>query len=117
VNDAQDWTFRYEPALNAALPAVRDAQSAWLAAIDSITHLDRATHELIRMVCTAILRQPEGVERHARLAAESGASWEQIVSALVLTEPAFGVLPAAEALPPARAGYDAAAPAERNGED
>ena len=104
----QDWTFPYEQVLHDVAPGVHDAQRTWLAAIDSITHLDRATHELIRMVCTAILRNPEGVERHARFATEAGASWEQIVAALLLTTPGFGLVPAVEALEPARAGHRSA---------
>ena len=51
-----------------------------------------------------ILRHGPGVRRHAMLAAEFGASWEDIVGTLVLTQPGFGFIPAMEALPmPARA--------------
>lgn len=108
----RSYTFPYESTLHDVVPRLHDAQNAWLASIDSIEHLDRRTHELIRLVCTAILRHPEGCARHARLAREAGASWEQIVSALTLTEPAFGLLPAVSALEHARAGYEAAAETE-----
>lgn len=108
MDNHQEWTFPYEQTLHEVAPGVHDAQRAWLAAIDSVTYLDRDTHELIRMVCTALLRNAEGVERHARLATEAGASWEQIVAALLLTTPAFGLLPAVDALDAARAGHDAA---------
>ena len=53
--------------------------------------------------CTVILRNPDGVERHARLAREVGASWEEILGSIMLTCPGFGLLPAVEAIPHARA--------------
>ena len=53
-------------------PALHEAQNAWLAQIDSLRAPDRKTHELIRMVCTVIVRNPPGVHRHAMLAAEVG---------------------------------------------
>jgi alkylhydroperoxidase/carboxymuconolactone decarboxylase family protein YurZ len=90
-------------------PGVLQAQNAWLASIDSLRAPDRKTHELIRMVCTVILRQPGGVERHARLAAEVGATWDEISGSILLTEPAFGILLAIEALPHARRGFKAGA--------
>lgn len=106
------WAFAYEEELERVVPALHGAQSAWLAAIDSLTILDRSTHELIRMVCTAAARNPGGTERHARLAAEAGATWDEIVCALVLTQPAFGLVPTVEGLPAARRGYEAAEAAE-----
>lgn len=108
----ETYTFPYESTLDEVDPRLHDAQSAWLAAVDSNTHLDRRTHELIRMVCTCALRNAQGVRRHAKLAAESGASWEEIVSALAITGPAFGVLPSVEALPHAREGFESAELAE-----
>jgi AhpD family alkylhydroperoxidase len=106
----EEWTFPYEPALHEVAPALHAAQSAWLAAIDSLPQLDRKTHELIRLVCTAIRENDDGVERHARLATEAGATWDELVAALMLTQPAFGLLPAVEALEPARRGHEAAEP-------
>jgi alkylhydroperoxidase/carboxymuconolactone decarboxylase family protein YurZ len=102
----QDWTFSYEGPLHETFPALHEAQSAWLAQIDSLQALDRKTHELVRMVCMVIGRNGGGVLRHARLAAEVGASWSEIVASIALTQPGFGILPAAEALPYAREGYD-----------
>ena len=90
-------------------PGVQQAQNAWLSAIDSLRAPDRKTHELIRMVCTVILRQTAGIERHAMLAAEVGATWDEIAGSILLTEPAFGILLAVEALPAARRGYKRAA--------
>ena len=81
------------------------AQNAWMASIDSLRAPDRKTHELIRMVCTVIARQPGGVQRHARLAAEVGASWDEIAGSILLTEPAFGIVLAIQALPAARRGF------------
>jgi AhpD family alkylhydroperoxidase len=101
-----EWVFPFEAQLHELSPALHDAQSAWLAQIDSLPALDRKTHELIRLACTVALRNRAGVERHAMLAAEVGATWEEIATAVVLTEPAFGLLGAVEALPWARKGYE-----------
>src|SRR5438552_9567974 len=106
-SEDSDWTFPFEGPLHEVFPALHEAQNAWLAQIDSLRAPDRKTHELIRMVCTVILRNPEGVQRHAMLAAEVGATWDEIAGAILLTEPAFGLLRAVEALPHARKGYDA----------
>ena len=80
--------------------------------IDSLDAPDRKTHELIRMVVTVALRNPPGVERHARLAHEVGASWEEILGSIMLTVPGHGLLPAVAAIPHARSGYEAAREAE-----
>jgi alkylhydroperoxidase/carboxymuconolactone decarboxylase family protein YurZ len=106
--DDDEWTFPFEGTLHEAFPALHEAQSAWLAAIDSMPVPDRKTHELIRLACTVILRNPEGVERHARFAAEVGASWDEVLGSMMLTTPGFGVLPAVEAIPAARRGFRAA---------
>jgi AhpD family alkylhydroperoxidase len=107
-----DYAFPWEKAVEDVAPGLHAAESAWLGAIDSLTALDRKTHELIRLVCTAILRNEPGLERHARLATEAGASWDEIVCALLLTQPAFGVLPMAEGLPAARKGFETASVTE-----
>jgi len=52
------------------------------------------------------------VQRHAQLAREVGASWEEILGSIMLTVPGHGLLPAVAAIPPARAGYEAAREAE-----
>jgi len=101
-----DWVFPFEAELHAFAPGLHEAQNAWLSQIDSLVAPDRKTHELIRMVCTVILRNPPGVERHAMLAAEVGATWEEIAGSIVLTEPAFGLLRVVEALPWARKGWE-----------
>ena len=106
-DDAHDWVFPFERHLHAVAPQLHEAQNAWMSQIDSLRAPDRKTHELIRMVCTVILRNPEGVQRHAMLAAEVGATWDEIAGAILLTEPAFGLLRAVEALPYARKGFNA----------
>lgn len=107
VADAgDDWVFPFEAELHAFAPGVHEAQNAWLAQIDSLRAPDRKTHELIRMVCTVIIRNPPGVQRHAMLAAEVGATWEEIAGSIVLTQPAFGILRVVEALPWARRGWE-----------
>jgi len=55
-----------------------------------------------------ILRNGPGVERHARFAAEVGATWEEIAGTVILTQPGFGLLPAVEAMPHARRGFERA---------
>lgn len=99
------WPFPSETFLNEWAPGVLQAQNAWMASIDSLRAPDRKTHELIRMICTVIARQPGGVQRHARLAAEVGATWDEISGSILLTEPAFGIVLAIQALPSARRGF------------
>ena len=100
------WPFPSEKFLHEWAPGVLQAQNAWMSSIDSLRAPDRKTHELIRMVCTVILRNPPGVMRHAMLAAEVGATWDEIAGSIVLTQPAFGLLSAVEALPYARRGWE-----------
>jgi hypothetical protein len=111
-----DWNFPFEEQLHAVAPALHEAQNGWLSQIDSLQAPDRKTHELIRMVCTVILRNAPGVMRHAMLAAEVGATWDEIVGSIVLTQPAFGLLPAVEALPYARRGWERGMNADDDGE-
>ena len=112
-----DFTFRWEGPVHEVFPSLHDAQSAWLGQIDSLGAPDRKTHELIRMVCTVILRNPAGVRRHAMLAKEFGASWEEIAGSILLTLPGFGLLAAVEAMPHARKGFDSAPEAEAEDDD
>ena len=104
----QDWTFPFEAGLHEVAPALHEAQSAWLGAIDSLKAPDRRTHELIRLVCTVILRNHRGIERHAMLAREVGATWDEVVGAIMLTGPGFGIAVGVEALPIARRGWESA---------
>jgi len=115
--EADVWPFPSETFLTEWAPAVLQAQNAWMASIDSLRAPDRKTHELIRMVCTVIARQPGGVQRHARLAAEVGATWDEIAGSILLTQPAFGIVLAIQALPSARRGFKqgSAEPVEDDG--
>jgi alkylhydroperoxidase/carboxymuconolactone decarboxylase family protein YurZ len=109
----QDWNFpQFEEPLHEVFPQLHAAQNAWLSQLDSITAPDRKTHELIRMVVTVGLRNPAGVERHLQLAREVGATWDEILGSIMLTVPGHGLLPAVEAIPHARRGYEAAQEAE-----
>jgi alkylhydroperoxidase/carboxymuconolactone decarboxylase family protein YurZ len=113
VNDQQDWNFPvFEEPLHEVFPQLHAAQNAWMSQLDSLRAPDRKTHELIRMVVTVGLRNPAGVQRHAQLAREVGASWEEILGSIMLTVPGHGLLPAVAAIPYARAGYEAALEAE-----
>jgi len=95
------------PSMHEAFPRVTDALSGYLAALDGLPSLDRKTHELVRLACTTALRHGPGVERHAMLAVEFGASWEEILATMMLTQPSFGLVPAREMLPFARQGFQA----------
>lgn len=108
----QDWTFPFEKPLHEVFPALHESLNALMAQIDSLAAPDRKTHELIRLACTVILRNPEGVTRHAMLAREVGATWEEVLGSIMLTLPGFGLLPAVQALPHARRGFDQAPPSE-----
>lgn len=105
VSGPEPTPSRRTPSLKDTFPSLREAQSTYLGAIDSLPAPDRRTHELIRLACSVILRHPHGVERHAMLAAEFGATWEDVVGTLVLTQPGFGLVPALDALPHARTGF------------
>jgi alkylhydroperoxidase/carboxymuconolactone decarboxylase family protein YurZ len=110
--DEQDWNFAFEEPLHEVFPQLHAAQNAWMAQLDSLDAPDRKTHELIRMVVTVGLRNPAGVQRHAQLAREVGATWEEILGSIMLTVPGHGLLPAVAAIPHPRAGYEAAREAE-----
>jgi alkylhydroperoxidase/carboxymuconolactone decarboxylase family protein YurZ len=112
--DKRDWNFPFEEPLHEVFPALHAAQNAWMSQIDSLQAPDRKTHELIRMVVTVMQRNAEGVRRHAMLAHEVGATWEEILGSVMLTTPANGLLAAVEAIPHARAGYEEARDAERD---
>jgi alkylhydroperoxidase/carboxymuconolactone decarboxylase family protein YurZ len=111
--DEQDWNFPFEEPLHEVFPQLHAAQNAWMSQLDSISAPDRKTHELIRLAVTVGLRIPEGVRRHARLAREVGASWEEILGSIMLTVPGYGLLPAVAAIPHARRGYEEAREAEQ----
>lgn len=113
----QEWSFSYEGPLHEVFPALHEAQSAYLAQIDSLRALDRKTHEIVRVVVGVCARNAGAVGRHARLAAEMGATWEEILAAIVLTQPAFGIGIAVEAVPAARAGFEAGAAILAGGDD
>jgi len=103
-----EWGFPFEAPIHDVFPALHEAQNAWMSQIDSLPAPDRKTHELIRLVCTVVLRNSDGIARHASLAREVGASWDEVLGSVMLTLPGFGLLPAAEAIPHARRGFDAA---------
>ena len=111
-NDPQDPNVPWEP-LREVFPQLFAAQNALMSQLDSLPAPDRKTHELIRMVGTVGLRNPAGVQRHALLAREVGASWEEILGSIMLTVPGHGLLPAVEAIPHARRGYEQAREAEQ----
>ena len=111
-DEQQDWNFPFEEPLHEVFPQLHAAQNAWLSQLDSLRAPDRKTHELIRMVVTVGLRNAAGVQRHAQLAREVGATWEEILGSIMLTVPGHGLLPAVAAIPHARAGYEAAREAE-----
>jgi AhpD family alkylhydroperoxidase len=112
-----DFSFQYEGPIHAAFPQLHADLSAFLAQVDELSVLDRKVRELIRMVASVATRSPKGVERHAMLAREFGASWNEVLGAIVLTMPALGMQPAVDAIAPARQGFDAAPPDEPDDAD
>jgi alkylhydroperoxidase/carboxymuconolactone decarboxylase family protein YurZ len=108
MTDTSGWNFAFEEPFHAEFPELHEALSAFMSQVDSLRAPDRKTHELIRMVCTVILRNAQGTQRHAQLAAEVGAKWEEIFGSILLTIPGFGLLPAVQAIQWARKGFDAA---------
>jgi hypothetical protein len=106
--ERESFTFRWEAPVHEVFPSLHEAQSAWLGQVDSLSAPDRRTAELVRMACSVIARSPGGISRHAMLAREVGASWDDVVGSIMLTTPAFGILPAVEALPHAKRGFDQA---------
>ena len=117
VAPESEWSFAYEGPIHDVFPGLHDAQASFLSQIDSLRAPDRKTHQLIRMVCTVIARNGGGVARHAGLAREVGATWEEVLGSIMLTTVAFGVAPAVEAIPFARAGFDAAPEVEADDND
>lgn len=108
--------FRDEfPSMQETFPKVTDALSGYLAEVEDLPALDNRTRELVRLACTTSLRHGPGVRHHARLAAEFGASWEEVLGVLVLTQPSFGLVPAREMLPFASEGFEAASGADGDG--
>jgi len=103
---AEDWVGVVDAQLDELAPGLREAQATWMAHIDSLRAPDRKTHELVRMVCMVVRRNPQGVAHYAMLAAEVGASWEDVAGCVLLTQPAFGLLNVVEALPWARRGWE-----------
>ena len=92
--------FRDEfPSMQDAFPAATDSLSGYLADLEDLPALDNRTKELVRLACTVALRHGAGVQRHAQLAAEFGASWEDVLGVLMLTQPSFGLVPAARDAP------------------
>lgn len=112
--DIEAWNFPFEEPLHEVFPALHAAQNAWMAQIDDLGAPDRRTHELIRMVVQVVIGHGDGVRRHAMLAHEVGASWDDILGAIMLTTPGCGLSPAVTAIPFAREGYEAARDAERD---
>jgi alkylhydroperoxidase/carboxymuconolactone decarboxylase family protein YurZ len=95
------------PTMQEAFPKLADALSGYLAELEDLPGLDNKTKELVRLACTTSLRHGPAVRRHAMLAAEFGATWEEVLGVLVLTQPSFGLIPAREMLPHAIDGYQA----------
>lgn len=104
MNDEHRHEF---PTMQEAFPKMADSLSGYLAELEDLPGLDNKTKELVRLACTTSLRTGPAVRRHAMLAAEFGASWEEVLGVLVLTQPSFGLIPAREMLPHAIEGYQA----------
>jgi alkylhydroperoxidase/carboxymuconolactone decarboxylase family protein YurZ len=83
---------------------------AWMAAVkglDSACALDKKTEELAYLAVLAALRMEGGIPFHVQSAKQSGATREEVISAILVGLPAagHGVI---QVLPAAIAAYDAA---------
>ncbi|MCZ7531372.1 MAG: hypothetical protein M5U31_14180 [Acidimicrobiia bacterium] len=112
VSDDATRSLPFHDPLRDAFPALHEAQNAYLARIDSLPAPDRRAHELVRLAYSVSARASAAVERHAQLAHEVGATWEDVMGTIMLSIPSLGLLPATEAIPAARRGFDAALDAE-----
>ena len=56
------FTFRWEAPVHEVFPSLHEAQSAWLAQIDSLHAPDRKSSELIRMACSVVARRRPLIE-------------------------------------------------------
>ncbi len=112
MSPTEDWNFPFEGPLHEVFPALHDAQRAYLSQIDSLPAPDRKTHELVRLAYSVTVRNREAVQRHAMLAHEVGATWDEVMGTIMLSVPSLGLLPAVEAMPAARRGFDSAPEAE-----
>lgn len=111
ADDAADDANRnlpFQGPLRDAFPALHEAQNAYLARIDSLPAPERRAHELVRLAYSVSARASAAVERHAQLAHEVGATWEDVMGTIMLSVPSLGLLPAAEAIPAAHRGFAAA---------
>ena len=112
VADDADRSLPFQGPLRETFPALHEAQNAYLARIDSLPAPPRRAHELVRLAYSVSARASAAVERHAQLAHEVGATWDDVMGTIMLSVPSLGLLPAAEAIPAARRGFDAAPDAE-----
>lgn len=96
-----------------AFQAFRDSaprhSAAWMATVqglDAASALDKKTGHLAYLAVLAALRMESGVPFHVKLARESGASREEVISAILVGLPAAGH-GVTQALPAAIQAYDA----------
>ena len=110
--DEHDWNFPFEEPLHEVFPALHEAQNAWMSQIDSLASPDRKTHELIRMVVTVMLRNPEGWSATRASRARSARRGRRSSARSCSPTPGAGLLPAVQAIPHARSGFESAREAE-----
>ena len=83
-------------------PKHAEAWMAMVQGLDNASALDKKTEELAYLSVLAALRMESGVPFHVQLAKQSGASLDEVISAILVGLPAAGhgvtqVLPAAMA--------------------
>jgi alkylhydroperoxidase/carboxymuconolactone decarboxylase family protein YurZ len=84
------------------------AHSAWMATVqglDAASALDKKTGHLAYLAVLAALRMESGIPFHVKLARESGASRDEVISAILIGLPAAGH-GVTQALPAAIQAYD-----------
>ncbi len=82
---------------------------AWMTAVQSLdkaSALDKKTEELSYLAVLAALRMESGVPFHVQSAKQTGASRDEVISAILVGLPAAG-LGVTQVLPAAIAAYDA----------
>jgi len=99
-------THLWKSEMDVFSPDLSRAFTSWLSAIESIPAPALLTAKLIRLALSVVAPSPAGVRRNTILAAELGATWDDIFGTMVLTVPSGGLGPLAWAVEIAKQAYD-----------
>jgi alkylhydroperoxidase/carboxymuconolactone decarboxylase family protein YurZ len=87
-------------------PAYAQAWGSVVQALEQASALDKKTAELAYLAVLAALRMESGVPFHVRMAKQTGATRDEVISAILVGLPAAGT-GVTQVLPAALAAYDA----------